>query len=103
MLITRSGFEFTPVDSNAPRGYGGRGQQFPPPPETNKDTVVVKAEGNLMEQHTRNFLECIKSRKQPLGDVVLGHRAAVACHLCTQSYKEKRQIQYDPAREEVIS
>ena len=104
IFITRSGFEFTPVDSDAPKGYGGRGQQpFPPPRETNKDTVIVKAEGNLMEQHTRNFLECIQSGKQPLGDVVMGHRAAVACHLCTMSYREKRQIRYDPVREAVIS
>ena len=56
-----------------------------------------------MEQHTRNFLECIQSGKQPLGDVVMGHRAAVACHLCTMSYREKRQIRYDPVREAVIS
>jgi predicted dehydrogenase len=110
MLITRSGFEFTPVEPRASgggRGPGGpqgyREPPFPPPPQTNQDTVIVKAEGNLMEQHARNFLECIKSRKQPLGDVVLGHRASVACHLCTMSYKEKRQIRYDPAQETVLS
>lgn len=106
MLITRSGFEFTPV---LPRDPGARPRMgytpppFPPPPMTNKDTVVVKAEGNLGEHHTRNFLDCIKSRKQPLGDVVLGHRAALACHLCTLSYKQKRQIRFDPDREEVIA
>ena len=64
--------------------------------------MIVKAEGNLMEQHALNFLECIKSRKQTLGDVKLGHRAAVACHLSTMSYKEKRQIRYDPAPEMVL-
>jgi predicted dehydrogenase len=106
ILITRSGFEFTPVE---PRGSGGRGPggyrepPFPPAPLTNQGTVIVKAEGNLFEQHARNFLDCIKSRKQPLGDVVLGHRAAVACHLCTLSYKEKRQIRYDPVHEAIVS
>ena len=64
---------------------------------------MVKAEGNLGEQHTRNFLDCIKSSRVPYGDVVLGHRAAVACHLCTRSYLEKKQVRYDPAREEVIA
>jgi predicted dehydrogenase len=110
MLITRSGFEFTPVEprtSGGGRGPGGsqgyREPPFPPPPQANQDTVIVKAEGNLMEQHARNFLDCIKSRKQPLGDVVLGHRAAVACHLCTMSYKEKRQIRYDPVRETILA
>lgn len=101
MLITRGGFEFTPVEPAAPRGYR---ESFPPTPQSDqKDTVIVKAEGNLMEQHARNFLECMRSRKQPYGDVVLGHRAAVACHLCTLSYKEKRQIHYDPVAERVIA
>jgi predicted dehydrogenase len=110
MLITRAGFEFTPVEPRTPQDRGGRGQRtaysapaFPPASQLNKDALVVKAEGNLGEQHTRNFLDCIKSRKMPYGDVVLGHRAAVACHLCTRSYLEKKQVRYDPAREEVIS
>jgi predicted dehydrogenase len=105
MLITRSGFEFTPVLPREP-GPRPRMAYTPPPfppPMTNKETVVVKAEGNLGEHHTRNFLDCIKSRKQPTGDVVLGHRAALACHLCTLSYKQKRQIRFDPDREEVIA
>jgi predicted dehydrogenase len=121
MLITRGGFAFTAVDAHtsafggaagrtaasqaaagAPRRYSYRPEAFPPN-ALNADTIVVKAEGSLGEQHTRNFLDCIKSRKMPLGDVVLGHRAAVACHLCTMSYREKKQIRYDPATEKLIA
>jgi hypothetical protein len=120
LFITRAGFEFTPVDKSAqrrPYGAGaqaGRGpsgaalpqfrqQPFPPPPETNKDTVIVKAEGRLDTYHVKNFLDCVRSRKRPNADVLIGHRSAQACHLATMSYKEKRRIQFDPSREEIIS
>jgi predicted dehydrogenase len=122
LFILRSGFEFTPVESGATpalpaspqagsAGPGGRAQQprqyrppeFPPPPQTNQDTVIVKAEGRLERSHIDRFLECIKTRKQPPADVVTGDRAAAACHLCTLSYKEKRQIRFDPDREEVVA
>jgi predicted dehydrogenase len=121
MLITRGGFAFTPVAENAAapapfRPSAGAGstssgvprrltyrEPFPPPNTLTGDTIIVKAEGSLGERHTRNFLDCIKRRTMPLGDVVLGHRAAVACHLCTMSYWQKTQIRYDPAAEKVIT
>lgn len=107
MLLTREGFAFTPAPTATGaamqrRGPGFRPQPFPPVLTTG-ETEIVKAEGNLVEQHTRNFLECIRTRQTPLGDVVLGHRAAVASHLCTMSYRQKRQIRYDPATEKVIN
>jgi predicted dehydrogenase len=119
MLITRGGFAFTPIPASAggpaasqqtaSRSAAGSAPGRPayrqeafPPDTLNAETVIVKAEGSLGEQHTRNFLDCIKSRKTPLGDVVLGHRAAVACHLCTISYRQHKQIRYDPAGEKVV-
>jgi hypothetical protein len=39
----------------------------------------------------------------PNADVEIGHRSAQACHLATMSYKEKRQIKFDPVREKVIA
>src|SRR5439155_24213755 len=32
-------------------------------------------------QHVRNFLDCIKSRRQPVSDLESAHRVATACHL----------------------
>ncbi|RPI18385.1 MAG: gfo/Idh/MocA family oxidoreductase, partial [Acidobacteriales bacterium] len=44
--------------------------------------VVVKAEPyDLTLDHVRNFLECVRSRKSPNGDVLIGHRSAQASHL----------------------
>lgn len=52
--------------------------------------------------HVRNFVDCVRSRKQPNGDVLIGHRSAMACHLATQAYLHKKRIAFDPDREEII-
>lgn len=52
--------------------------------------------------HVRNFLDCVKSRKRPNGDVYIGHRSAQASHLGNIAYLEKRQLHFDPAREEIL-
>jgi predicted dehydrogenase len=67
-----------------------------------RPTVSVQAESNLDQDHVENFLECVKSRKLPNGDVLIGHRSAQASHLATMSYVERRRIDFDPVREEVL-
>jgi predicted dehydrogenase len=111
LYITRQGFEFTPYQRVQPAGPGGRregpgsGRREMPirPPVTNAQTESVRAQGDLTLAHVQNFLDCIRSRKLPNADVVIGHRSAQACHLATMSYKEKRQIRFDPIREDVLS
>ena len=83
LYIDRSRYEFTPV---------GRGAQ----------PTVVKAASNLDLDHIQNFLECVKSRKLPNGDVLIGHRSAQASHLGNISYMQKRRIDFDPVREEIL-
>lgn len=70
--------------------------------------VVVKAEKHegsvdgLTLDHVNNFLECMKTRKLPNGDVLIGHRSAQASHLGNIAYVQKRQIDFDPVREEIL-
>jgi len=52
--------------------------------------------------HVKNFLECMRTRKLPNGDVLVGHRSAQASHLGNISYVEKRRIDFDPVREEIL-
>jgi hypothetical protein len=51
------------------------------------------------QDHMQNFLDCMKSRKLPSGDVLIGHRSAQASHLGNIAYVEKRRIEFDPQRE----
>lgn len=56
----------------------------------------------LTLDHVKNFLECVKSRQRPNGDVLIGHRSAQASHLGNIAYVEKRRIDFDPVREEIL-
>jgi predicted dehydrogenase len=73
------------------------------PPGRNAQPVVVKAEPQDMTlDHVNNFLECVRTRKRPNGDVLIGHRSAQASHLGNIAYLEKRRIDFDPQREEIL-
>jgi predicted dehydrogenase len=64
--------------------------------------VVVKAAKDQTIEHVENFLDCVKSRKLPNGDVYVGHRSAAASHLGNIAYLQKRRLRYDPDREEIL-
>jgi predicted dehydrogenase len=83
LWIDRGRYEFHPV---------GRGAQ----------PTIVKAFSNIDQDHVNNFLECVRSRKLPNGDVLIGHRSAQASHLGNISYMQKRRIDFDPIREEIL-
>ena len=71
------------------------------PAGKNAEPVVVKASSNLDLDHVQNFLECVRSRRLPNGDVLIGHRSAQASHLGNIAYMQKRRIDFDPVREEI--
>jgi predicted dehydrogenase len=52
--------------------------------------------------HVKNFLECCRTRKLPNCDVLAGARSAQASHLGNLSYVQKRRIDFDPVREEIL-
>lgn len=54
------------------------------------------------EQHI-NWLECIKTRKQPIAPVEVGHRSCSACLLHQIAMKLKRKIYWDPAKETIAN
>ncbi len=83
LWISRERYEFHPV---------GRGAQ----------PVIVNAFSRIDEDHVNNFLECVRSRQRPNGDVLIGHRSAQASHLGNISYMQKRRIDFDPVREEIL-
>jgi predicted dehydrogenase len=50
------------------------------------------------EQHA-NWLDCVKSRKEPSAPVEVGHRSCSTCLLHHIAMKLKRKIYWDPAKE----
>ncbi|HWB85469.1 MAG TPA: Gfo/Idh/MocA family oxidoreductase [Bryobacteraceae bacterium] len=72
------------------------------PPGKNAKPTVVRAFSDLDLDHVQNFLACVRSRKLPNGDVLIGHRSAQASHLGNLSYMQKRRIEFDPMREDIL-
>jgi len=97
--ITGEGVEFCGTEGKL---YIDRGRYEFTPKGRNSKPTVVKPEGiNLDLDHIQNFLDCVKSRKLPNGDVLIGHRSAQASHLGNIAYMQKRRIDFDPVREEI--
>ena len=61
---------------------------------------AVKLE--VSSNHMGNFMDCVKSRKDPIAHVEQGHRSAVIGHLIIAALFEKRKLQWDPAKEEFV-
>jgi predicted dehydrogenase len=97
--ITGAGIEFCGTEGKL---YIDRGRYEFTPVGRNVTPTVVRAQGNMDLDHIQNFLDCVKSRKLPNGDVLIGHRSAQASHLGNIAYMEKRQIDFDPIREEIM-
>jgi predicted dehydrogenase len=85
--------------------YIDRGRYVWTPAEKGAERVERKPEGqgdSLTQAHVRNFLDCMRSRRRPNGDALVGHRSAVASHLGNIAWLEKRRLVLDPVREEIL-
>ncbi len=83
LFITRQGYEFTSAERNA----------VPVKVPYTKDQTI---------DHVQNFIDCCRSRKRPNADVQIGHRSAAASHLGNIAYVQKRRLNYNPDREEIL-
>jgi len=55
------------------------------------------------DDHMKNFIDCIRSRKQPICDVEIGHRSATVCHLGVIAMRLGRKLQWDPKKEQFVN
>jgi predicted dehydrogenase len=116
MPVGRTGFELLPdakvnpvntVAKVLPEGHPVGGPQ-PVPESSTKEywTEAVKDDsGDAMKdyrRHARNFLDCVKSRKQPIANLESGHQVVTVCHLANISLKTGRKLVWDSAREEIV-
>ena len=49
-----------------------------------------------------DFLQCVKSRKDPYFPVDIGHRVSTVCHLANIAIKLGRKLKWDPAKERFL-
>lgn len=53
------------------------------------------------DNHHRNWLECMRSRKLPICDAEIGHRSATVCHLGNIAIRTGRKLAWDPIKETI--
>ena len=50
-----------------------------------------------------NWLDCIKSRKEPISPVEIGHRACTVCLVTHIAMKLGRKLNWDPDKERFVN
>jgi len=61
---------------------------------------IILTQGEAESQHHSDFLNSMKTRKQPLSTVEIGHRTVSLCHIINLCYELNRTLQWNPVREE---
>jgi hypothetical protein len=52
--------------------------------------------------HQTNFIEAVRSRKDPVVPVEIGHRTCTVCNLGNIAYELKRPVQWNPQNEDFV-
>jgi predicted dehydrogenase len=75
------------------------------PQKVNRPTgaEVVGKRSSPETAHMQNFLDCIRTGKEPNCPLELGYRVAIATRMSVDSYRQRRTLHWDAAREEVVA
>jgi hypothetical protein len=52
--------------------------------------------------HMQNFLDSIRSGKEPNCPFDLGYRVSIACRMAVESYRQGRTVRWDPQKESIV-
>jgi predicted dehydrogenase len=86
-------------------GTISRGQQIRYAPQKVNRPTGTEMLGQTIEPkaaHMRNFLECIRSGKQPNCPFELGYRVSIACRMAVESFRNGTTVRWDPNKEEIL-
>ena len=61
-----------------------------------------RSSGDPRPAHVRNFLNCVKSRQQPVLNLELGHQISTVAHLGNLAYRTGSKISWDATNEKII-
>ncbi len=79
-------------------GKSVSGVRYYPEKENNPAGVMVEGEHKGVN-HFANFVESVRSRKEPNSPVELGYRSAIAAHMANLSYRRKQRLTLEEARQ----
>ncbi len=62
------------------------------PEKMNRPDGAAAEELSKDVNHMANFIDCIRSRKEPNASVEIGYRSAVAAHMANLAYRQKERV-----------
>ncbi len=65
--------------------------RYYPEKDNRADGVALEGQSKGTD-HYANFVECVRSRKQPNASVEIGYRSAVVGHMANMSYRQKQRV-----------
>ncbi|MDP7289822.1 MAG: gfo/Idh/MocA family oxidoreductase, partial [Phycisphaerae bacterium] len=102
-LIIRKGLRFgtCPVRFEGTEGWVETGDsgQFEVFPKSLMAERRFKG-GYPQNNHVREFLNCVKSRKQPVATAEGAHRSISTCHVANICVRLGRPVKWDPVKEQ---
>ena len=57
----------------------------------------------LTSAHMRNWLECLRSRKQPNAPIEAGYQHSIACIMANAAYRTGQRVTFDEKKQEVMA
>jgi predicted dehydrogenase len=79
-------------------GKSASGWNFQPEKLNRPDGTAIPGTAKG-DNHYGNFVECVRSRKEPNSSVELGYKSAIAAHMANLSYRRKQRLTLDAARQ----
>ncbi len=108
MIITSKGDNGILFEGTDGRFFVSRGRLSGTPVENLKASPLPENAleeiygGKISANHTANFIEAMKSRKQPVSDVWSHNRMLEICHLANIALRLGRKLEWDLATREII-
>ena len=108
MIITSEGDNGILFEGTEGRFFVNRGKIAGKPVEDLKekplpeDAIEKVYGGKVSENHTANFIEGMKARKQPISDVWTHNRMLEICHLSNIAMRLNRSLAWDPVKREIV-
>ncbi|MGY8770005.1 MAG: Gfo/Idh/MocA family protein [Pirellulales bacterium] len=108
MIIQSEGDNGILFEGTKGRIFVNRGRISGSPVEALKDNPLPDGAiedvygGKVSENHTANFVDSIKSRKQPISDVWSHNRMLEICHLSNIAMRLDRELKWDPSKREIV-
>lgn len=108
MIITSKGDNGILFEGTKGRIFVNRGKLTGTPVDELKENPLPEGAtqeiygGPIPANHSVNFIECMKSRKQPISDVWSHNRMLEICHLSNIAMRLGRELKWDPATRQIV-